>query len=65
MSLVKIPACTMLGKSAYNFNPFVKSRLKNAIGRTVLCGDEREQLKRSSGKRWLNFDSDFFRDAVR
>lgn len=63
-SLCGIPACAMLGKAGHQFNPLLRSRLRNAVGRTVLCGDEKEQVKRGSGYKWLNFDSDFFREAV-
>ena len=63
-SLCGIPACAMLGKASHQFNPLLRSRLKNAVGRTVLCGDEKEQTKKGSGYKWLFFDSDFFREAV-
>ena len=64
VSLCGIPACCMLGKASHTFNPLLRSRLKNAVGRTVLCGDDREQVKRGSGSKWINFDSDYFREAV-
>ena len=64
MSLCGIPACTMLGKSSLNFNPLVRSRLRNAVGRTVLCGDEKELVQHGAGNKWMNFDSDFYREAV-
>ena len=64
MSLCGIPACAMLGKASHQFNPLTRNRLKNAVGRTVLCGDEKEQVKKGSGNKWMFFDSDFFREAV-
>jgi len=39
MSSCGLPACAFAGRAANIFNPFVRSRLRNAIGRTVLCGD--------------------------
>jgi len=39
MRTVGIPACAFAGRAANIFNPFVRSRLRDAIGRTVLCGD--------------------------
>lgn len=39
MRTVGIPACAFAGRSANIFNPFVRSRLRDSIGRTVLCGD--------------------------
>lgn len=64
MSLCGIPACTMLGKASHQFNPLTRNRLRNAVGRTVLCGDGKEQVKKGSGNKWMFFDSDFFREAV-
>ena len=64
MSLCGIPCCSMIGKSSTNFNPLVRSRLKNAVGRTVLCGDEKEKIKSGSGYKWIFFDSDRFREGV-
>lgn len=34
-----LPACAFAGRSSNVFNPFVRSRLRDAQGRTVLCGD--------------------------
>ena len=39
MSSCGLPACAFAGRAANIFNPFVRSRLRDAIGRTVLCGD--------------------------
>ena len=39
MSSCGLPACAFAGRSSNIFNPFVRSRLRDAIGRTVLCGD--------------------------
>ena len=64
MSLCGIKACATLGKSSLNFNPLVRSRLRNAVGRTVLCGDEKELAQHGAGNKWMNFDSDFYREAV-
>jgi hypothetical protein len=38
--LCGIPACPFLGRSSNIFNPYVRTRLRNAVGRTVLCGNE-------------------------
>ena len=64
MSLCGIPCCSMIGKASTNFNPLVRSRLKNAVGRTVLCGDDKEKVKSGSGYKWIFFDSDYFRESV-
>ena len=39
MQVCGIPACAMVGKASHMFNGFVKSRLRDEINRTVLCGD--------------------------
>ena len=64
MSLVNIPACAMAGKASHIFNPFVKSRLRDAIGRTVLCGDAKEQAIAGSGVKYMFFDSDVYRETA-
>ena len=59
-----IPACAMAGKASTNFNPLARNRLREAIGRTVLCGDEKERVKKGTGQKWIWFDSDYFREYV-
>lgn len=39
MKLVGLPACAMLGRASHIFNPFVRTRLRDAVNKTVLCGD--------------------------
>lgn len=36
---IGLPMCAFAGRSSNMFNPFVRSRLRDAIGKTVLCGD--------------------------
>lgn len=64
MQLVGIPACAMAGKASHMFNPFVRSRLRDAIGRTVLCGDAKEQTVAGSGVKYMFFDSDVYRETA-
>ena len=61
--LCGIPACCMIGRAATNFNPLVRSRLRNAVGHTVLCGDDKEHIKAGAGKKWLFFDSDWCKEC--
>lgn len=63
-SVYGIPCCAMMGRSSTNFNPNYKSRLRNAIGRTVLCGDAREHIQSGSGDKWMFFDSDYFKESA-
>lgn len=64
LELYGIPCCGMIGRASTNFNPLIKSRLRNAVGRTVLCGDPKEHLKSGSGYKYMFFDSDHFREVV-
>ena len=64
MKLVGIPTCAFAGRSANMFNPFVRSRLRDAIGRTVLCGDAQEHVKSGAGKKYVFFDADFYKEAA-
>lgn len=59
--LFGIPCIGMIGRSSLNFNPLSKSRLRSAIGKTLLCGDEIEHQQKNKGKKYLLFDSDYFR----
>ena len=59
-----IPCCGLAGRSSLMFNPLARNRLKNAIARTVLCGDEAEKIKKGTGKKWLYHDSDYYREQV-
>jgi hypothetical protein len=62
--LCGIPACAMIGRAAHIFNPFVRSKLRDAVNRTVLCGDAQEHVKSGAGKKYMFWDSDYFRETV-
>lgn len=51
-----IPACAMVGQSQMKFNGFTRSRLRDALNRTVLCGDR--------GKKWLFWDADCYKETA-
>lgn len=59
-----IPCCAMCGRASHIFNPFVRSRLRDAVNRTVLCGDAMEKVKAGAGKKYMFWDSDAYREAV-
>ena len=61
---VGIPLCAFAGRSANIFNPFVRSRLRDSIGKTVLCGDAQEHVKSGAGKKYVFFDADFYKVAA-
>jgi len=64
LKLTGLNVCAFAGRSSNNFNPFVRSRLRDAIGRTVLCGDAKEHVKTGAGYKYLFFDSDHFKEQV-
>lgn len=64
MSSCGLPACAFAGRASNIFNPFVRSRLRDAIGRTVLCGDSAEHIKAGSGQKYVFFDADLFKEMV-
>lgn len=37
--LVGVPACACIGRAAHIFNPFVRTKLRDSVNNTVLCGD--------------------------
>ena len=59
-----IPAAAFVGKASHQFRSFVRSRLKEEVNRTVLCGDKDEQKVSGSGHKWVYFDSDLFHEKV-
>ena len=62
--LVGLDCCAFAGRASHLFNPLVRSRLRNAVGRTVLCGDAKEQLKSGSGNKYVFFDADFYKEMA-
>ena len=58
-----IPCIAMIGRASHTFSEYPRSRLKEAVKRTVLCGDEREHLKRGGGIKYQYWDSDHYREA--
>lgn len=46
------------------WNANVKSKLRSATGRAVLCGDEKEHLQRGAGKKWIAWDADAGKSQV-
>lgn len=47
--LVGLPCCAFSGRAANIFNPYVRTRLRDAINRTVLCGNAQEHVKSGAG----------------
>lgn len=60
----RIPTCAFAGRASHIFNPFVRSRLRDAINRTVLCGDAQEHVKAGAGTKYVFFDSDYWKTSA-
>lgn len=64
MNICGIPACSFVGKASHQFRDHVRSRLKDSINNTVLCGDDDERRVPGSGRRWVYHNSDYFHQCV-
>ena len=64
MQVCGVPCCAMCGRASHIFNGFVRSRLRDAVNRTVLCGDAAENLKAGAGKKYMFWDSDMYRETA-
>lgn len=62
--LVGLPACAMLGRASHVFNPFVRTRLRDAVNKTVLCGDAQEHVKAGAGRKYIFWNSDYYRETL-
>lgn len=58
MRICGLPCCGFAGKASHAYRSFMRSRLKEDVNRTLLCGDEDERKKSGSGRKWTYFDSD-------
>lgn len=59
-----LPVYATQGKDSYHWTATPRTRIEDAVGRTVMLGDAREQVKRGAGRKWLWFDSDFYREQA-
>ena len=64
MQICGLSCCGFVGKASTQFKPKLSSRLKEAVNRTLLCGDKEEQRLAGSGRKWNYFDSDFYHEQV-
>lgn len=63
-NVADLRACAFAGRASHMFNPLVKSRLRDALNHTVLCGDAEEHVKAGAGTKYVFFDSDYWRMSV-
>lgn len=52
-----IEAIAMLGRAGQNWNPFVRSRIREALNDTVYCRD-------NHGAKWLAFNADIYKERA-
>lgn len=57
-----ISAASFVGRASHQYRDYLRSRLKESVNRTLLCGDDDEQKKFGSGTRWTYFDSDLYHE---
>ena len=59
-----MPTAGFIGKASHQFRSYVRSRLKEEVNRTILCGDKQEQERSGTGHKWTYFDSDLYHEQV-
>lgn len=59
-----LPCCGFAGKASHAYRSFMRSRLKEDVNRTLLCGDEDERKKSGTGRRWTYHDSDMYHEQA-
>lgn len=59
-----LPCCGFAGKASHAYRSFIRSRLKEDVNRTLLCGDEDERKKSGSGRKYNYFDSDMYHEQA-
>lgn len=59
-----ISACSFVGKASHMFRDHIRSRLKECVNNTLLCGDDDERRKMGTGRKWCYHNSDWFHQCV-
>ena len=62
VAICGIQAIGMIGRSSHIWSENIRSKLRAAQERTLLCGDTKEQIQSGSGKKWIAWDSDYYRE---
>lgn len=62
--LCGLPACGFIGRASTQFRAYPKSRLKEPLNDTVLCGDYDERKRSGSGRKYCVFNSDLYHEKV-
>ena len=64
MKICGIPACAFIGRASHLYRSFMRTRLKEDVNRTLLCGDADEHKKAGTGKKYTFFDSDLYHEKA-
>lgn len=64
MQICGLSSCGMMGRADIRYNPSVKSRLRDDINGTILCGDPNEHARAGAGHRWIAWNADKYKEAV-
>lgn len=64
MRICGLKAGAFIGKASHMYRSFLKSRLKEDVNRTLLCGNEDEHKKSGTGRKYTFFDSDLYHEKV-
>ena len=59
-----ISAGAFVGRASHLYRSFMKTRLKEDVNRTLLCGNEDEHKIAGSGRKYTFFDSDLYHEKV-
>jgi hypothetical protein len=62
--LCGISACGFIGRSSTQFRAYPRSRLKEPVNDTVLCGDYEERKCAGTGRKYCVFNSDLYHEKV-
>lgn len=62
--LCGISACGFIGRSSTQFRAYPRSRLKEPVNDTVLCGDYDERQRAGTGRKYCVFNSDAYHEKV-
>ena len=59
-----LSACGFLGRASTQFRAYPRTRLKEPVDDTVLCGDADERKQAGTGRRFVVFNSDLYHEKV-
>lgn len=61
-----LPVCAFAGRSSTQFAnyQYSRTRIKDAIGRTVLCGNDQERAVAGTGNKYVYFDADWTKHSI-